>query len=423
MSYDDKTKVIGGGPDLDETQVIGGSDFDETQMMDGSDLDATQVIGRADDLDHTKVIGSDELNEEFFEEFDDFNHAYDENNRAPEPDTVPEPEIDELAYIEEERERERALRQARLERARQAEELEQAKKPKKKKSKKGLVIAIIVLLLAAAGGAAYAVMNMDRSQDLQVDLATTMTEPDVTGYQGEGTLGEITVKTDAVDDIIRDLESDEQKTMVASFFESVEYTVDKSSELSEGDVITITAKYDQTLADEASITVTNAETTYTVGKLKEKPVEEETTESAINMPQWYRHISETEGELAVTCLLIADVGTSVTLPIEFMYCYAGGPMSEMVDTSQAPNLTYNGTGYYMEDGAEAPTGTVTEVDDSHIKYAVKQYGDSYTITVNYTVGSDGSLNVTSASGGEVQAPAGTYAAISSAEASDLGGSN
>lgn len=402
------------------------------------DDDRTKVIGRSSDIDETKVIGRDQFERDFPEEFEEFNHAY-ADGEAPLPDNAPgqadpmqtdpvqpagDPaeapkarEVDELAYIEEERERERAIRQARMERAR-AEEA--ARKPKKK-SKKGLVIAIIILLLAVAAGAAYAFLNLDRNQPLDVDLAQTMTTPDVTGYDGEGSLGEISVKTDAVDDIIRDLESDDQKTAVAAFFETVEYNVDKSSDLSTGDVINIVAKYDSEAAEAAGITVTNDTTTYTVGKLKEKV--EETTEAAISMPQWYRHITPTEDELAITCILIAEQGTSVTLPIEQMFCYAGGPMSEMVDTSQAPNLTYNGTGYYMEDGSEAPTGTVTEVDDSHIKYSVQQYGDRFTINVNYTVNSDGSINVTSASGGEVQVPTGTYEAISSNVASDLGGGN
>ena len=373
----------------------------------GYEDDKTKVMGGPQPEDEmTKVIGRQQLEEEFPEEFSEFNRVAEES--------APEAEVDELAYIEEDQARERAMRQAQFEHARQAQQ-----PVKKKKSKKGLIIALIVLLLAAGAGAAYALFGMEKTQHLDVDLTKMMTEPDVSGYQGEAVLGEISVKADAVDQLTKDLESDEQKTAVAAFFDTVEYAVDKHDGLSEGDVVKISATYDQAAAEAADIAVTNTEYLYTVGKLKEKP--EETKPSAITMPQWYRHISETEGELAITCLLIAEKGTSVTLPIEFMYCYAGGPMSEMVDTSQAPNLTYKGTGYYMEDGTEAPTGTVTEVDDSHIKYSVRQYGDKFTITINYTVNEDGSINVTSASGGEVQAPTGTYEAISTSTASNLGG--
>ena len=366
------------------------------------------------DDDKTKIIGSKELSDELHDDYSEFNHAYDDSE-------VNKP--DELEYIEEEAARKREAVKARAEyEAAKAEEYEKTKPVKK--SKKGLVIAIVILLLLALAGGAYALLfGGDKSQPLDVDLSKTMTEPDVTGYNGEGTIGEITVKSDAVDDIIRNLESDEQKTKVAAFFETDEYDVDKSSQLSTGDQVVISASYDSDAAETAGITVTNSKSEYTLGQLREKKVEEETTEASAVKAQWYRHISEAEDELAITCLLIDEEGTSVTLPIEFMYCYAGGPMSEMVDTSQEPNLTYGGTGYYMEDGSEAPSGTITEVDDSHIKYSVRQYGDKFTISVNYSVNSDGSINVTSASGGEIAPPTGTYEAISSGQAASLGGSN
>lgn len=401
--------------------------------------------------DRTKVIGGREFREESMDEYKQFNNAYgDEDTRSDFSDEQYSQDDnygqfgtdkDELAYMDEEFQKDSQIHQSDFNAGYEAGlasanqryadrdsdeddgdgddyDGKPSRKRKKKKSHKGLIIAIIAILVLGGAGGACAYMTLYGAEDLEINLEDTMSEPDASGYDGEGTLGDITINQDSVDKIVSGLKNDDQKSAVSDFFDKVTYEADKTKNLSNGDKVTITGKYDSDLASEAHITVKDSSTSYTVSGLKEKK-EDETSDISIDLPQWYRFVNDDSDEISVTALLIAKKGTSVTLPIEFMFCTADGAMSEMVDTSGTPNLTYNGNGYYIEDGYEAPTGTVVEVDENHIKYSLKQYGSSYTLTVKYTISDDETLNVESATGGEVQVPTGKYSAISSDAASQL----
>lgn len=295
---------------------------------------------------------------------------------------------------------------------------------KKKKGKKGIVIAVIILvLLLACGGAAWFLMSSgdepiipegDSTNTLDVDLAQTLSEPKVTGFEGEGVLGDLTVDQDKVSEIIGQIEDDEYKAQVRVFFENVEYKADKTEGLKTGDTVNITADYDEVIAEETGINVTNGTYVYTVGDMDEKKPE-------ASIPQWYRCVEVDGDELIVTCLLIAKPGTGVDLPISFMYACEGGAFSDIIDTSGAPAITYKGVDYYMEPGCECPSGKVASLDEENISYKVKLYDDSYTINVEYKYNDDGTIKVITASGGEVPIPIGTYSPISNKAAKALGG--
>ncbi len=398
--------------------------------------------------DRTKVIGGREFREESMDEYKQFNNAYgdedtssDFSNEQYSQDAYGQNDADrdELAFMDEEFQKDSQTHQADFNAGYEAGlasasqrysgqnededgddyDDKSSRKRKKKKSHKVLIIAIIAILVLGGAGGAYAYMTLNGTEDLEVNLEDTMSKPDVSGYDGEGTLSELSIDQDSVDKIVSGLKNDDQKSAVSDFFDKVTYEADKTKKLSNGDKITIKGKYDSALASKAHITVAEKNTSFTVSDLKEKKAEETSVEMPIDLPQWYRFVNEDSDEISITALLIAKKGTSVTLPIEFMYCTEGGAMSEMVDTSGDPNLTYNGKGYYIEDGYEAPTGTIVEVDEDHIKYSLKQYGSSYTLTVKYTISDNDTLNVESATGGEVQVPTGKYSAISSDAAKQL----
>lgn len=371
----------------------------------------------------TKVIGRQHIQEEYPEEYNEFNNAYGDDNASG-------ADVDELAYLDEVNMHDRNPISGDDMSAESyagdydgdygdeedvPEAAKRKKKKKTKKSKKAIIIAVVIILALIGGGTVFAYMKITGPQDVEVDLVKLMNDPEITGYDGEAKVEEITLNQDGADKIIAGLKNDGQKEVVAEFFASVEYSPDKVKDLSNGDKINISANYDKKLAEAAKVTVTAAEGEYEVKDLKE-----DENKLSIDTPQWYRLVLPSGDELSITCLLLADVGTSVTLPIQFMFCQPGGAMSEMVDTGGTPDITYNGTGYFMEDGVEAPVGKIVEIDNNHIIYSVKQYGNRFKIKVNYTVNKDGTINVESASGGEAEIPTGRYEQISENMAESLG---
>ena len=374
------------------------------------------------DNEKTRVIGRREIRDDYPEEYNEFNNAY-EDGASPDED------VDELAYIDEMEMRGRSAGAGfgesyeadyRSEYDGDVQSRSPSSHPKgcKKKPKKGLIIGIIAVLALVCAGGAFAFLSLNGTQDVEVDLISTMNEPEITGFDKEGQLGELTLNQDEADKIIAGIKNDEQKEALAEFFAGVEYVPDNTSKLTNGDKIKIVAKYDEQLAEAASVTVSGMETEYTVEGLKE-----DENKLSVETPQWYRLVLPAGDELSITCILLADVGTSVTLPIQFMYCQPGGAMSEMIDTSGTPDITYNGTGYFMEDGFEAPVGRISQIDNRQVVYSVKQYGSSFKITVSYVINDDGTLNIEAATGGEAEIPTGKYEPRSASMANSLGADN
>lgn len=296
---------------------------------------------------------------------------------------------------------------------------------KKKKSKAGLIIGIIVVLIALGAAGAWFFMSgsdpeeepqpQTEAETINIDLGETVRTPEVTGYEGEGVLGEILLDQDKAETIIESVTNDEQQAKVRIFFENVEYTADKTEGLKTGDEITITADYDEVIAKDAGIVITNGTYHYTVDKMEAK-------KAAISMPQWFRCIEEDGDELIITCIVIAKKGTVADLPISFMYAREGGAFSDVIDTSGSPAITYKGVDYYMEPGCESPFGPVSSLSDDNIQFSMQQMGDKFSIDIDYKVNDDGTITVERASGGDAPIPIGTYEPISSKQAKKLGGS-
>ena len=302
------------------------------------------------------------------------------------------------------------------------EEPKRKKKKKKKKSKKKFFITLLVLLIiAGCAGGAYALFFAGNYQPVSVNLMDYMKEPTFSGEDKSGVLGNLDLDREKVANLTDGIEDETQKTQVQEFFKSVTFSADESRDLANGDMITVTANYSEMMANDANITVYNNKEIYEVKGLEKKKDKDEEKKMPIDVPQWYKKVEEIGDEISVTCILIADKGTALTLPFSRVYCQKGGTGSEMVDTDGDPDYVYNGKGYYLEEGYEPAKGTISEMDKEHIKYSLKLYGETFDFNISYVINENGLLNVTSSNGGDINIPTGTYNKITSSEAKAFGG--
>ena len=131
----------------------------------------------------------------------------------------------------------------------------------------GVIIIAVVLLAAAIAGGAYLLFGGDK--EYEVDLNSIMNEPKVIGYDGYGEMALMPQIDDAkADEWLKTVEFDKDKEAITEVLKTVKYTPDKTKDLSNGDVVTITIDYDKNLAAEKKLKVKAKETTYEVGGLE-----------------------------------------------------------------------------------------------------------------------------------------------------------
>ena len=126
------------------------------------------------------------------------------------------------------------------------------------KAIKGVIIGIIVAVIGVAGWFIY-----DTFFHLQkVDLFAYDDGIEVYGYSGTGVL----------EDCIWEYKGEYigEQPYASEFYDTVSYEVDKEKNLSNGDTITITAKYDKALARKAKIKVKSDTKEYEVTGLNER---------------------------------------------------------------------------------------------------------------------------------------------------------
>ncbi len=155
-------------------------------------------------------------------------------------------------------------------------EKSRAKKPKKekpskaaeKKSRKGLMIGLVVILVIAAGVGIF--MYIRANQSTELNLGKMMDEPKVEGYDGFANIeDDIKLDPQAEKDALSEIKNEDRKVEVKNFLESITYTADKTDNLSNGDEISITAEYDEALAEVLKLEIIGVKTKYKVSGLEE----------------------------------------------------------------------------------------------------------------------------------------------------------
>ena len=130
-----------------------------------------------------------------------------------------------------------------------------------------VIVIALVLLAAAIAGGAYLLFGGDK--DYEVDLNSIMNEPKVIGYDGYGEMALMPQIDDAkADEWLKTVEFDNDKEAFAEVLKTVTYTPDKTKDLSNGDVVSITIDYDKNLAAEKKLKVKAEDTTYEVSGLE-----------------------------------------------------------------------------------------------------------------------------------------------------------
>lgn len=144
------------------------------------------------------------------------------------------------------------------------------------------------MLVAVVGAASYLVYDNFFHYE-EVDLFSGQADLAAAGYNGEGVIepsvqesyengyayyGAMDDDEDYDDEDYDDDESSDTPTQeeiaMSEFAGSVTYSFDKSNKLSNGDKVTVTAKYDKDLAKKAKIKVKDDKKSFTVSGLKER---------------------------------------------------------------------------------------------------------------------------------------------------------
>ena len=137
----------------------------------------------------------------------------------------------------------------------------------KKKVPLAVIVILLVLLGAAIAVAAYFLFGGDKTYE--ADLNSLMNEPKVIGYDGYGEMALMPQIDSAKEDAWLDtVEFDVDKENFAKVLDTVQYTPDKTEDLSNGDVVNISITYDEKLAAEAELKITAKPTTYEVKGLE-----------------------------------------------------------------------------------------------------------------------------------------------------------
>ncbi|MBQ0078453.1 MAG: hypothetical protein KBS66_00995 [Eubacterium sp.] len=134
-------------------------------------------------------------------------------------------------------------------------------------SKKTLIKLGVAALIVVVAIVAFNVVST-MSSTTKVDLAEFMTEPEYGGVDGSGIIvTEAVIDEQKVDEFMSSTNDIDERFAIKSFFNGVVLSADKETNLTEGDEITITARYSEKGAEDAGLKITNNVKTVTVGKL------------------------------------------------------------------------------------------------------------------------------------------------------------
>lgn len=151
------------------------------------------------------------------------------------------------------------------------------------KKAKNIKKVLVGVLVAAVGAASYLVYDNFFNYK-EVDLFEGQGKLEAVGYDGEGVIDPSVqegydngyaymgaIDYDEEDEDYDDADEPSKEDLAMSEFAgSVEYSFDKSNKLSNGDKVTVTAKYDKELAKKAKIKIKDDKKSFTVSGLKER---------------------------------------------------------------------------------------------------------------------------------------------------------
>ena len=142
--------------------------------------------------------------------------------------------------------------------------------------KKTFLIAAACLMLAVM--ACFAGINgcgenreTDHVIDMEIDIADLMTDVTYNGFNGSARMDEPAVDEEKRGQVLDGIENDDDRELMDELLSSIEYTADKNDVLSNGDIVTITATYDEALADQLGVSFAGTEKEITVEGLPEDP--------------------------------------------------------------------------------------------------------------------------------------------------------
>ncbi len=147
--------------------------------------------------------------------------------------------------------------------------LDETEKQKKKTGKTRIVIAVILAIAVLAGGGFLMYQKVFKATE--IDLTSIMTEPEFTGVSEVAKLKDpIIVDQKKADKLIKSIDNEKRAEEAKKLIKSVTYEVDKDSELSNGDEITVTAKYDKSIEENSKLKVVKVQKKVKVEKLAEE---------------------------------------------------------------------------------------------------------------------------------------------------------
>ena len=166
----------------------------------------------------------------------------------------------------------------------ESEQYENQKPAKESGSKKWVIPVVIVLVLALAGGGVFMYhkhqeaekariakekAKAEAEKTIPIDLASLMTEPQITGEDGSGTVSAAPVVDGNKSTTILNSINEKKKEDMGRFLNSVKYTASPNEGLSNGDKVKIQIDYDKELAAKLNLEISGTSAEVKVKGLKE----------------------------------------------------------------------------------------------------------------------------------------------------------
>ena len=143
---------------------------------------------------------------------------------------------------------------------------------KKKNKINPFILLLGAALLLILGVSVFTIRHFIGNKTYNLDLADIATQPGIEGFNGQAHLaGEIKPDPEKTETLLASIEDEEQRKSVQTFLDTVKYEADPSDGLKNGDVVKVSAKYDEAVADALKINVEKAEFEIPVEDRKDFP--------------------------------------------------------------------------------------------------------------------------------------------------------
>ena len=151
--------------------------------------------------------------------------------------------------------------------------------PQKKGNKKAALIIVIAAVVVCAA-VAVGVFFIFGNRSVEINLVNMATEPTFEGYDGDGYLVEEPyVNEKAKERVLSEISDTDRRSGIEYFFSTVQYSLDSTEYLCNGDEIRMYASYDKKLAEDLDLDVKGISSTITVNGLEEEDYYEDKIDS------------------------------------------------------------------------------------------------------------------------------------------------